>query len=103
MAWPARSAHKYAAKPTEYNGVRYASKAEAARAAELDLAVKVRDAEIWLPQPKFRLGCPENVYVADFFVMRIDVNEGPLWHVEDVKGFSTDSFKRNVRLLSSSK
>ena len=86
--------NKYRAKRTPYNGVTYASKAEAKRAAELD---KV-DAWWWVGQPKFRLGCPENVYVADFLVVTKDAIKGGGVRVEDVKGMETATFKRNKRL-----
>ena len=48
--------HKYNAKPTVYNGVRYASKAEAARAMELDALAKSGKIDFWIGQPIFRLG-----------------------------------------------
>lgn len=85
--------NKYKAKPTEYNGVRYASKGEAARAKALD---NFKDAGLifwWIGQPKFRLGCPENVYVADFLVVGAAGT-----HVEDVKGMETPKFKRDKKL-----
>lgn len=87
-------AQKYHAKPTVYNGVRYASRAEAARASDLDLHIKTGDVRWWIGQVKFRLGVPENVYVADFLVM---IRLGGV-HVEDVKGAMTAKFKRDVRL-----
>jgi len=86
--------HKYLAKRTVYNGVSYASKAEAARAAELDLLVKAGEVLLWIGQPKFRLGCPENIYIADFLVWEKD----RLVHVEDVKGVATAKFRRDKRL-----
>jgi hypothetical protein len=99
--------NKYHAKPTEYNGVRYASKAEAKRAAELDLLKKNGDIIEWIGQPKFRLGVPENVYVADFLVVapipitipgyRETIQEHDTW-VEDVKGKETPKFKHNKKL-----
>jgi len=94
---------KYKAKRTLYRGVFYASKAEALRANQLDLIVRAGKEPrmggqtpavlFWVPQPKFRLGCPENVYVADFLVIGPD----RAW-AEDVKGHETPTFKKNVRL-----
>lgn len=85
---------KYRAIPTEYNGVRYASKSEAARAAQLDLECQGSNIRSWwIGQPVFRLGVAENVYRADFLVVRgMDV-----W-AEDVKGARTAKFNRDVKL-----
>ena len=84
--------HKYLAKRTVYNGVSYASKAEAARAAKLDwMSGEIR---FWLGQPKFRLGCPENIYVPDFLVC---MRNGDVY-VEDVKGVETAKFRRDKKL-----
>jgi hypothetical protein len=85
---------KYRNKPTTHNGVRYASQAEAARAAELDLLVQAGEVRLWIGQPKFRLGVALNVYIADFFVVPIG---GAAW-AEDVKGRELAKFKRDVRL-----
>lgn len=74
-----------------YNGVVYASKLEAARAKVLDRLVQKKIIRFWIGQPKFRLGCPENVYIADFLVIDMD---GGFW-VEDVKGYQTRKFKRD--------
>jgi hypothetical protein len=85
---------KFGAVRTTYNGRSYASKAEATRAQVLDhlkAAGQIRD---WTPQPRFRLGCPENVYIADFDVLGAD---GRRW-VEDVKGHETAKFKRDKKL-----
>jgi hypothetical protein len=92
---PRRS--KYNAKPTVYNGVRYDSKAEAARAAELDYRLSTGFALWWIGQPKFRLGCPENVYVADFLV-GMQTPDGVEVHAEDVKGVRTPKFARDIKL-----
>jgi len=86
--------NKFNAKPTVYNGVRYASKAEAARAQELDLklfACKIVD---WIGQPTVRLGVPENVYRPDFLVIPAT---GLPWY-EDVKGRETAKFRRDKKL-----
>lgn len=86
---------KYKAKPVVYGGVRYASKAEGARAVHLDMLVRTGKIGWWIGQPKFRLGCPENIYVADFLVVGTD---GRVLRVEDVKGMETQKFKRDRRL-----
>ena len=85
---------KYRAQRTVYNGLPYASKAEAARARELDMLMKCGQISGWIRQPTFHLGVPENVYRADFLVFGFD---GIAW-AEDVKGFETKAFKHNKRL-----
>jgi hypothetical protein len=85
---------KYHNRRTPYNGVTYASKAEASRAYALDAALGLRMIRGWIGQPKFRLGLPENIYVADFLVFDRD---GTAW-VEDVKGVRTAKFERDVKL-----
>lgn len=84
---------KYRNVITTYKGVRYSSKAEANRAEQLDRDLKAGLIRFWLGQPKFRLGCPENVYVADFLVIDFDT----FW-AEDVKGVRTAKFNKDVRL-----
>lgn len=92
-AGPARP-NKYGATPTTYDGVRYASKSEAARAEKLDYMQRDGFIRWWIAQPKFRLGVPENVYIPDFLVI-----EKPFGvRVEDVKGVSTAKFRRDARL-----
>lgn len=86
---------KYLAKRTEYNGVMYASKAEAQRARELDTFLAAGLIRFWQGQPgTWRLGCPENVYRPDFLVVD---NKGEV-RVEDVKGMRTAKFAKDVRL-----
>jgi hypothetical protein len=85
--------NKYRAKPTIYNGVRYASKAEANRAEQLDQLRAAGEVHWWVGQVRFRLGIPENVYVVDFLVV-----DASGVFCEDVKGVSTAKFKRDVRL-----
>lgn len=102
---PKRS--KYRNVPTLYNGVRYQSKAEAERAEYLDRMVALSAIDFWVPQPKFRLGVPENLYVGDFLVIAAGVsllfkmeNRAECW-VEEVKGRETAKFKRDRRLWKS--
>ena len=86
--------NKYGAVRTEYNGVTYASKAEAARAAALDLLKAGGEVVSIERQPRYALGCPENVYVADFLVRD---RHGKVW-TEDVKGVETSKFRRDMKL-----
>lgn len=79
---------------TEYNGKKYQSKAEARRAEELDTMLKHGVILSWTPQPKYTLGCPENVYRADFEVRYAD---GTI-EAQDVKGMRTPVFNHHVKL-----
>ncbi|KKM62737.1 hypothetical protein LCGC14_1518580 [marine sediment metagenome] len=84
---------KYRNTPTYYNGLRFDSKAEGARAQELDMQKHVGAILFWLPQVTFRLGCAENKYRVDFLVV---TKEGV--RAEDVKGMETAKFKRDKKL-----
>jgi hypothetical protein len=77
-----------------YNGVVYHSLAEARRAQLLDMLVRGGQTLRWERQVRFELSVTENVYVADFVVYDAD---GAV-HAEDVKGFRTAAFNRNVKL-----
>jgi hypothetical protein len=88
---------KYQNVRTVYDGVRYDSRAEARRAAELDLLVKIGEITGWTRQVTFRLGCPENTYRVDFLVFGVCNGKQVVW-AEDVKGVETQTFKRNKRL-----
>jgi len=104
---PSYRQNKFRSKRTEYNGRTFASKAEAARAAELDLLLKAGEIIEWIPQPVFRLGVPENKYVADFLVVGtvraeyppngVNYIAIPVW-VEDIKGAETPKFRRDKKL-----
>lgn len=77
-----------------YNGLVYDSKAEMCRAQALDMLIAGGEIRSWTRQPKFQLGVPENVYVADFHVIASDGEE---W-IEDVKGASTPKWRRDLKL-----
>lgn len=106
------SYRKYRNVPTTYKGRKYHSKAEANRAEWLDHDWSI---VTWTPQPRFTLGCPENVYVADFLVeyrtgrfvsesadarLSTIVSE-VLTRVEDVKGVETAKFRHDKKLWES--
>lgn len=97
-----RARNKYRAVRTEYGGCVYDSKAEARRAAELDLLVLAGDVAWWVRQVVFRLGCPENVYRVDFVVAERTKSclfpDGVIVHAEDVKGVRTAKFARDAKL-----
>lgn len=89
-----RRPSKYRNVRTVYGGLPYDSKAEARRAAELDLMVRAGAIRGWTRQVTFRLGCMENVMRIDFLVWDVD---GSSW-AEDVKGAETAKFKHDRKL-----
>jgi len=97
---PPTKPNKYGAQPTVSGGIRYDSKLEAERAEALELMRAAGDVWFFIGQPKFRLGVPENVYVADFLVLATpDASPAyPTVWVEDVKGRETTKFRRDKRL-----
>lgn len=87
--------HKYGAIPTTVDGIRFASKAEAARYAELRMLEKAGAVTALTLQPSFDLRAAQNTggrlvlvgrYVADFSYCD---NRTGLYVVEDVKGVRT--------------
>jgi Protein of unknown function (DUF1064) len=101
-----RRAHKYSAVATVVDNVRFSSKAEARRYAELRLLEKagaIRELEL---QPKFPLHVGHHArhhervmvttYVADF-----RYREGPhgMLVVEDTKGFRTPVYKLKCKMV----
>lgn len=90
-----RKPHKYGVAPKEqrtYSGVVYDSKAEGARAAELDLLVRVGDVPRYERQCEIALG-PDFGTVVDFIVWTRGGR-----HVEEVKGKETPRFRQVRRL-----
>ena len=85
---------KYRAKRTIVDGISFASKAEAKQYCDLNVLYRGGHIRGFVMQPRFRLGCAENVYVADFLVIQNDST----CYVIDVKGMETQKFKRDVKL-----
>lgn len=80
--------HKYKAKPTTVNGIRFDSKAEARYYGELLIRQKAGEVLFFLRQVPIHL--PGNTkYVVDFQEFHSD---GTV-HFVDVKGVQTDMFK----------
>lgn len=93
--------HKYGAQPTEVDGIRFASKAEAHRYGVLKLREKagqIRDLEL---QPRFELLAltrhlrPARESVVGVYVADFKYREGPngLLVIEDVKGVCTALYR----------
>lgn len=85
---------KYRAIPTLVDGIRFASKAEAARYTELKQLQADGQIQWFIRQPSFDL--PAGLrYVADFLIRWTDGSVS----VEDVKGVETDVFKMKRKLF----
>ena len=88
MTW----GHKFRAVPTELDGIKFASKAEARYYAQLKLRQAAGEVVFFLRQTPFHL--PGGVkYVADFLEFHADGT----CHVVDVKGMETPAFKAKRR------
>ena len=93
--------NKYNAQRTEYNGVRYDSKAEASQAKTLDAMVEMGALDWWLRQITIPLG-PDFKTRVDFLVAKPIVcqnsNVATYIHAIEIKGVETREF-RKVREL----
>lgn len=84
-------ASKYGAIPTRVDGVRFASKAEARRDAELQMLVRIGEISNLIRQPRFPLvvnGVKVGTYVGDW-----TYDEHGRVVVEDSKGVQTPVFR----------
>ena len=90
--------NKYNVSPAafrQWRGKVYDSKAEMEYAQELFFLLEEAGfITLIIEQPRTTLGCPENVYRPDFFV----IEKGGKEFFVDVKGAYTAEFKRNVKL-----
>lgn len=90
--------HKYRAIPTEWNGIKFSSKAEARRAAELDILRRHGSIGPVEYQPRYAIavnGVKICDYVADFAYF----TKAGVQVVEDVKGFRTPVYKLKKKLF----
>jgi hypothetical protein len=86
---------KYGAVSTVVDGIRFASKREAKRFAELKLLEKAGEIVNLKRQVRYKLQM-ETVYVADF---TYSWKHGGGEVVEDSKGYATREFKRKAKLM----
>lgn len=86
---------KYGAVSTVVDGIRFASKREAKRFAELKLLEKAGEIVNLKRQVRYKLQM-ETVYVADFTYAW---KHGGGEVVEDVKGYRTRIYQRKARLM----
>lgn len=91
-----RNGHKYGAKPTEVDGIRFASQKEARRYQELKLLEKAGEIIGLELQPEFQLrakgGEKIGIYRPDFAYFA-KARNGTTWVIEDVKGFRTPLYR----------
>jgi hypothetical protein len=90
--------NKYKNIKQVYNDIRYDSKKEAARAAELDLLLKAKESKRWERQvtlPLFFNDYKICGYRIDFVIW--DKNDTII--LEEVKGFQTDVWRLKKKLL----
>lgn len=88
--------HKFKAKQTELDGIKFDSKLEAKYYADLKLRTRIGQIVFFLRQVPFYL--PGNVkYVCDFQEFHSDGSV----HFVDVKGMETESFKAKKRMVES--
>jgi hypothetical protein len=86
--------HKFKARTTECNGIKFTSKKEAKRYHQLLLLQDKGDIVFFLRQTPMHL--PGNIkYICDFLIFWSDGNVT----FEDVKGFKTDVYKLKKKLV----
>ena len=96
------SRHKYGAKATTVDGIRFASKFESERYGylkSLERAGVIRSLQL---QPRYKLavnGILICTYVADFFYEREGTDGSWTSIVEDAKGVETPEFKLKKKLM----
>jgi hypothetical protein len=86
--------HKFKAKPTETDGIKFSSKKEAKRYNNLKMLKNIGEVLFFLRQVPFHL--PGGVkYVCDFLIFWTN---GEVT-IEDVKGFKTESYKAKKKMV----
>jgi hypothetical protein len=97
-----RKPHKYGAKATTLDGIRFASIAESRRYAELLLLQKAGEIECLELQPRFPIivkGITVATYIGDFRYRVVKGMRGSLTVVEDVKGVRTPVYQLKKKLV----
>lgn len=98
MTYIQKSGSKYHAKRTDYEGMVFHSKLEAAYAQELDLRIKAKDITRWERQVRLDLkvnGQKICSYYIDFVIIH---NDGSKEYVE-CKGFETEVWRIKWKIL----
>jgi hypothetical protein len=91
-----RRKHKFGAKPTVVDGIKFPSKREAKRYGELKLLEQGGKISALRRQVRYRLVQVVH-YVADF----VYIDESGVEVVEDVKGYKTPEYKAKKKLMES--
>jgi hypothetical protein len=89
---------KYGAVRTVVDGISFASKKEAAKYAELKMLQKIGEISGLQLQPRFKFvhnGVECGTYVADFLY----VTKAGVSVTMDVKGFKTELYRRNKKMM----
>ena len=88
--------HKFKAKPQEYDGIKFPSKAEAKRYLELKVLQEKGEVLFFLRQVPFHLAGGVK-YVCDFMIFWADGSVT----VEDVKGMKTPLYVAKKKMVES--
>lgn len=95
--WRPKGHHKFGAKPTTVDGIKFHSKREAARYGKLKWMEKVGIISSLELQPRFEItvnGQKICTYVGDF-----EYTENGVRVVEDVKGYRTPEYRLKSKLM----
>ena len=98
MTYIQRSGNKYHAKSTEYGGVVYHSKLEAAYAEELDWRVHAKDIKSWDRQVKLPLKV-NGMLIANYYLDFIVTHNNGTKEFVEVKGHETEVWKMKWKIL----
>jgi hypothetical protein len=93
--------HKYGATAVTIDGIRFASKKEGKRYAELKLLAKAGEINALHVQPEFKVeinGRYVFTYIADFSYWQGDETGGRM-HYEDVKGVRTPVYRLKKKIV----
>ena len=99
---PYGSRNKFHAKKTEFMGIKFDSKWEAERYAQLNLLLRAGEIENLETQVRFDLIINDSkicTYVADFTYYEKNKEGEKLFIVEDAKGLETAVFKLKKKLM----
>lgn len=102
MTYIQKSGNKYHAKSTEYGGVVYHSKKEAAFARELDLRMNAKDLSEkvvkWDRQVRFSLKI-KGIHLCNYYLDFVYETADGLIHYCEVKGFETSLWQLKWRIF----
>lgn len=87
-----KSGNKYHSKSTEYNGIVYHSKLEAAYAQELDLRIKAKDIKSWERQTKLDLRV-NDIHITNYYIDFVIHHNDDSREFVEIKGFVTSTWR----------